>query len=130
MNYSRDIFYFMDTNGLGDFQRLATFFNHGEAKLIKKVGLRQALFQHVSPLIPDIMNEIEEIMIVYEGWNAWEESWDGAEAKFVKSKDPNENRVVQEGDENRTDVKCLVRGIADRRLQNGDWWTVPLGKKI
>lgn len=67
VNYSRDISYFMDTNGPGDFQRLATFFNHGEAKLIKKVGLRQALFQHVSPLIPDIMNEIEEIMIVYEG---------------------------------------------------------------
>ena len=130
VNYSRDIFYFMDTNSHGDFQRLATFFNHGEAKLIKKVVLRQPLFQHVNPLIPERMNRIEEVMIVFEEWNRWENSWDGREVKFIKSEDPKKKKVVQEGDENRTDVKSLIRGIADRRLQTCDWWTVPLGKKI
>ncbi|PVH76770.1 hypothetical protein DL98DRAFT_574202 [Cadophora sp. DSE1049] len=130
VNYSRDIFYFMDTNGPGDFQRLTTFFNHEEAKLIQKVALRQALFQHVSHLIPESMNEVEEVVIVFEEWNGWEEQWDGGEVKFVKSEDKKEIKSVHEGDENRSDVKSLVRGIAHRRLQNGDWWTVNLGKKI
>ncbi|KAK0119647.1 hypothetical protein ONS95_011085 [Cadophora gregata] len=130
VNHSRDIFYFMDTNGPGDFQRLAMFFNHEEAKLIQKVALRQALFQHVSHLIPESMNEVEEVMIVFEEWNGWEEKWDGGEVKFVRSGNGKKKKPMHDGDEVRSDVKTMIQGIAHRRLQNGGWLTVNQGKKI
>ncbi|KAH7355158.1 hypothetical protein BKA65DRAFT_549225 [Rhexocercosporidium sp. MPI-PUGE-AT-0058] len=117
VNYSRDIFYFIDTNAPGDFQRLAVFFNCEPAQPILRVALRQALYQHVNFLIPVRMNDLVEVMILWEGWNGWEEKW---KARDVVIRKAEEERVGQGGDPNRSSVMDLFRGMMEQAPCGGD----------
>ncbi|KAH9219546.1 hypothetical protein DL95DRAFT_457218 [Leptodontidium sp. 2 PMI_412] len=128
VNYSRDIFYFIDTNAPGDFQRLATFFNYEAAKPILKVALRHALYQHVNFLIPESMNGLEELMIVWEDWNGWEGKWKSRDVVIQKAEE--EKKVAQHGDPNRSSILSLFRGMVEEAPAVGDALLESTGKKM
>ncbi|KAG4444183.1 hypothetical protein IFR05_000280 [Cadophora sp. M221] len=117
VNYSRDIFYFIDTNAPGDFQRLATFFNYESAKPILKVALRHALYQHVNFLIPESLNGLEELMIVWEDWNGWEGKWKSRDVMIMIAE---EKTAGQDGGPNRGTVMDLFREMAEQAPAGGD----------